>query len=119
LGHTIGHAIELESGFHIRHGEAIGLGMLAESDISRQLGLCQADVPEFIFQALQNLGLPVKLSPSMNPDKIISAMQKDKKKAGGRIKFALPRQIGSVGYGDQVDEHLVRYSIAELQNTDH
>jgi len=119
LGHTIGHAIELESGFHFRHGEAIGLGMLAEADISMKLGLCHAELPGIIFQALQNLGLPIKLSYSIHIDRIITAMQKDKKKAGGRIKFALPRQIGSVGYGDQVDEHLVREAIAELQKTDH
>ena len=115
LGHTIGHAIELESGFSIRHGEAIGLGMLAETDIASKLGLCHTELPYIIFQALQNLGLPIKLSSSINIDNIINTMQNDKKKSGGKIKFALPRQIGIVGYGDQVDEQLVREAILELQ----
>ena len=118
LGHTIGHAIELESRFHIRHGEAIGLGMQAETDIAQKLGLCHTELPDILFIALQNLGLPVKLSPTIDADRIIHAMQNDKKKSGGKIKFALPRKIGNVGYGDQVDEHLVREAILELQKTD-
>ena len=119
LGHTIGHAIELESGFQIRHGEAIGLGMLAESGIALKLGLCHTELPNIIFQALHNLGLPTKLSSSINTDRIINAMQNDKKKSGEKIKFALPRQIGTVGYGDQVYEQLVRDAILELQKTEH
>lgn len=119
LGHTIGHAIELESGFQIRHGEAIGLGMLAETDISRRMNYCQPELPELIFQALMNLGLPDKLPPTINTVGVMAAMQNDKKKAGGRIKFALPRQVGSVGYGDLVEEQIIRDVLEKLKYSEH
>lgn len=38
FGHTFGHAIEASTNFLVTHGVAVGLGMLAEIELSRQLG---------------------------------------------------------------------------------
>ncbi|MGZ9167256.1 MAG: 3-dehydroquinate synthase, partial [Anaerolineales bacterium] len=37
LGHTVGHAVELVSGFRLRHGEAVSIGMVAEAKLAERL----------------------------------------------------------------------------------
>jgi len=108
LGHTIGHAIELVSGFQMRHGEAVGLGMLLEARISLKTGLCDSSLPETIEQALRNLHLPCVLPGTLPVDAILAVMQKDKKRADGKVKFALPHRIGEVSFGNEVSVELVR-----------
>lgn len=44
FGHTFGHAIEASTNFLVSHGVAVGLGMLAEMELSRQLGYLVAPV---------------------------------------------------------------------------
>ena len=38
FGHTVGHAIEAESGYVVPHGAAVALGMLATARISERMG---------------------------------------------------------------------------------
>jgi 3-dehydroquinate synthase len=44
FGHTFGHAIEAGTNFLVTHGVAVGLGMLAEIELSRQLGFLVAPI---------------------------------------------------------------------------
>jgi 3-dehydroquinate synthase len=41
LGHTVGHAVELVSQFHLRHGEAVAIGMVAEARLAERLGIAE------------------------------------------------------------------------------
>ena len=42
FGHTLGHALESESGFALRHGEAVGAGMVLEARLAERLGVADA-----------------------------------------------------------------------------
>ena len=44
FGHTIGHAIEKLSDFSLYHGECVGLGIVAASYLSMQLGIFQKKI---------------------------------------------------------------------------
>jgi 3-dehydroquinate synthetase len=104
LGHTIGHAVELASRFQLRHGEAIAVGLVAEAELAEMLGLAQPGLAQVIRKALTGLGLPVELPPGLSQESLIMAMRKDKKRAGGAHRFALPVQIGQVHIGVEVEE---------------
>jgi len=99
LGHTIGHAIEQASGFGLRHGEAVSIGMLAAARLSVRHGMAAAGLVDQIQGALVGLGLPVSMPGNMDPDHILALMQNDKKKRGGQLRFVLPVKIGEVRYG--------------------
>ena len=43
LGHTFGHAFEEASGYTLRHGEAVMLGLIAEMRFGSSLGIVEAD----------------------------------------------------------------------------
>ena len=44
LGHTFAHAIEQVSGYTVRHGEAVGMGLAAAAHLSAKLGYCAGDL---------------------------------------------------------------------------
>ena len=96
LGHTVGHAVELVSGFKLRHGEAIAIGMVAEAKYSARVGLAGVGLVEAVAESLKALGLPIHIPEEMPREEIIRAMRMDKKKNAKAIRFALPVEIGKV-----------------------
>ena len=104
LGHTVGHAVEWVSGFRLRHGEAVAIGMVAEARIAEQIGLAQKGVAEEITDCLRAVGLPTEIPTALDRDAILQTMQVDKKKAGGKVKFALPVRVGDVRVGVEVGD---------------
>jgi shikimate kinase / 3-dehydroquinate synthase len=110
LGHTIGHGIESASQFLLRHGEAIGIGMIAEAKIAEWLGLAQAGLSDRIEAVIDRVGLPTRYA-NLDTDAIVQLMRSDKKKQLGRLKFALPRAIGDVIIGVDAKDELIRKAI--------
>jgi 3-dehydroquinate synthase len=103
LGHTVGHAVEQASAYSLRHGEAIAIGLVAEARLAVRLGLAETALPEQIAACLQGLGLPVAIPAGLDPAHIRQAMDHDKKRTGGRQRFALPAAIGRVQVGVEAD----------------
>jgi 3-dehydroquinate synthetase len=100
FGHTIGHAVELVSGFSLLHGEAVAIGMALESRLAERIGLAQAGTAETVTSALQAAGLPIALPPGFEGDALIEAMRSDKKGRLGKTMFALPLRIGAMAGAD-------------------
>ena len=103
-GHTIGHALEAISRYgKYLHGEAISIGQVAASIISRDmLGLDQTQVNR-IKRLFQQAGLPTSVrltKPQLV--KVFAAMKLDKKVSGGEVKFVLARKVGQVEFGIDV-----------------
>jgi 3-dehydroquinate synthase len=107
LGHTIGHAIELVSGFRLRHGEAVAIGMVVEARLAERLGLARPGLAERIALTLAGLGLPTKVPSDLERGKILLTTSVDKKRSGGRTKYALPCEIGDVRVGVTVEDALI------------
>ncbi len=98
FGHTIGHAIESYSLKRdkkpLRHGEAVAIGMICESYLSKtQLDLSSKDlreISEFISRYFTKYSLRSILSPEL-----ISLMRQDKKnEQPDAINFTLLKKIG-------------------------
>jgi len=114
LGHTIGHGIEAASHFSLSHGEAIGIGTLAEAQIAEWLGLAQPGLSARIEAVIERVGLPTRFA-NLETDTIVQVMRSDKKKQLGRLQFALPRDIGDVVIGVDVKDALVREAIEAVR----
>ncbi len=112
LGHTFGHALELLSGYALRHGEAVGLGMIAAAEMSAALGLCPATLPAQIETAVRRLGLPIR--HAFDPHAALAAMGTDKKRRGRALRFILIRRIGEVTVADDVQESAVLAALERI-----
>lgn len=97
LGHTVGHALEAASGYGLRHGEAVGLGLRAAARVSEARGLCDPGLEARMVAALAALRLPVELDPWLEGEQgkaLERAMVNDKKRAGGTITYIGLAAIG-------------------------
>jgi shikimate kinase/3-dehydroquinate synthase len=111
LGHTIGHAIETATGYRrYRHGEAVGLGLLAALTLSGQPEL-RAEVAALLAAR----GLPVTIDGAVDPEAVIAAAGRDKKRRGGRVGFVLVEAPGDVRHGRPVPDGELRAAVAELR----
>jgi shikimate kinase/3-dehydroquinate synthase len=111
LGHTVGHAIETATGYsRYRHGEAVGLGLLAALTLSGQ-----PDLRGEVADLLAGHGLPTTLDPDVDHDAVLTAVQRDKKRRGGRVGFVLVEAPGDVRTGTPVAEPDVRAAVAGLR----
>ena len=95
LGHTFAHAIEHASGYSLRHGEAVAVGLAAAVRLSVRLGLAEAELVEEIERVVTGLGLPVRYA-DYDPSDLYEAMRHDKKWQDGRSRFVVIRALGAV-----------------------
>jgi shikimate kinase / 3-dehydroquinate synthase len=110
LGHTVGHAIEAASGYtRYRHGEAIGLGLLA--------ALRLADAPDLrseVEAILRRHGLPTTLDGGVDHDAVLEALQRDKKRTARGVGFVLLAEPGAPRTGEVIDPAKVEAAVKEL-----
>ena len=92
FGHTIGHAIEINSNFEISHGSAVAIGMIIASKGAYKMGYCDTDISEEIKEILIKNNLPV--SCSFSAEELCRVSLSDKKRSGDTIKLIIPEKTG-------------------------
>lgn len=114
LGHTVGHALESAANFRrLKHGEAVGYGMIAAARISAALGRMTREDALRVEAAVHCIGkLPSLEGTKMAP--FTKALQQDKKVRDGAVHFILPRTIGRVEITRDVPLPLVRETVTAL-----
>ena len=97
LGHTVGHALEAATGYsRFAHGEAVALGLRGALSLSRARGL----LDEEGFSRARRLVERLKIAPDRRLDpaereSALSALARDKKARGGRVRFVLLAGLGA------------------------
>jgi shikimate kinase/3-dehydroquinate synthase len=111
LGHTVGHAIETATGYATyRHGEAVGLGLLAALRLSGH-----GPLRDEVAALLAARDLPVRLDPQVDPDTIVMATARDKKRVGeGAVPFVLLPAPGEPQPGRSVAPRELIAAVREL-----
>jgi 3-dehydroquinate synthase len=102
FGHTVGHALESASASAssagddgpLRHGEAVGLGMLAAARLGAALGVGDRALEGRLLALLPRLGLPVDLDRRLNAA-TLERVKVDKKRTGGLLQLVVVDRLGS------------------------
>ena len=115
LGHTVGHAIETATGYsRYRHGEAVGLGLLAALRLSGQEAL-RAQVRELLLAHEQPVTLEDRDGRSgVAVEDVLAAVAHDKKRVGERVPFVLLDGPGAARVGCEVASEELGAAVAEL-----
>jgi len=116
FGHTIGHALEthlLNKEDELLHGEAIGLGMIAEAYISKIKGLLGENEYIEIVNALREIYNSPRIEKA-SYDEIKRLCKQDKKNQNGEINMSLLKNIGQAVYDIPVEEKLIDKALNEI-----
>jgi 5-deoxy-5-amino-3-dehydroquinate synthase len=79
-GHTLAHAIEIETDFAVAHGEAVALGVLFAGHLAKTMGRIDESRLDDHYHVIREVyGLEIVLPYGMQCDALIEAMRRDKK----------------------------------------
>jgi shikimate kinase / 3-dehydroquinate synthase len=109
LGHTVGHAIEAATGYsRYRHGEAVGIGLLAALRLSGRDALRKE-----VSTLLAGRGLPLTFAGA-TPRDVVELVGRDKKRRGDSVPFVLVQAPGEVTHGHEVAEADLLAAVEEV-----
>ncbi len=114
LGHTFAHAIEKVSGYQWRHGEAVGVGLVAAAYLSAELQKMGGQEVEQIVDAVERVGLPTRIN-GFSPESLWEAMSTDKKWKDGHTSFVVLEGIGKPTIVEDVIREQVLKVLSQLQ----
>jgi 3-dehydroquinate synthase len=116
FGHTVGHALEKVTGYkRFKHGEAVGYGILAAAEISK-------DVANFVQDDIKSLNDVVRLTGNLpnaeniEIDAIIRAISFDKKSIGESVQWILLERIGKpkIISGTDIPKSVIEKSLRKI-----
>lgn len=87
-GHTLAHALEIDGGFDLRHGEAVAIGLVFAARLGHALGRIDADAVNRHVDVVAGYGLPTTLPLGARPADLVALMARDKKAIDG-LTFVL------------------------------
>ncbi|HEY8517380.1 MAG TPA: 3-dehydroquinate synthase [Candidatus Binatia bacterium] len=95
FGHTLGHAIETLTEYRtFLHGEAVAIGMGFALRLSVQRGLLRQEVADRVLRLLTLYGLPTDIPVDLGRPALALAVEADKKRSQGRVKFVCLEDLG-------------------------
>jgi 3-dehydroquinate synthase len=105
-GHTLGHAIEKDSKYKLRHGEAVSIGMVFAAELSRELAGLSEDAVQLHRELLQNFNLPISY-PRSRWKNLSTSLLMDKKVKNSKVRFIGISKIGKPAWLEDVSFSLL------------
>jgi 3-dehydroquinate synthase len=112
-GHTLAHAIERVEEYHIRHGEAVAIGMVFAAELSRVAGRIGPDLVERTRAILTSVGLPTAYPAEAWPQ-LRDHMRLDKKNRGAKQRFVVLDGLAEVGRLEDPPEEMLQAAYHEV-----
>ena len=108
-GHTMAHAIERASGYRVRHGEAVALGMVFVAELARLAGRLDDETAARHAATLDLVGLPTRWRGAPF-EELVGTMRVDKKSRGDLLRFVVLDALAQPTVLEGPDEALLRSS---------
>jgi 3-dehydroquinate synthase len=113
FGHWAAHKLEQLSGFTLRHGEAVALGIALDVIYSRRAGFLATESAERVLRLLKALGFDL-FHPDLQRDELLLGLEEFREHLGGRLAITLLRDIGAGFEVNQMEVELIRVAVLEL-----
>jgi 5-deoxy-5-amino-3-dehydroquinate synthase len=94
-GHTLAHALEIETDYAVAHGEAVAVGLVYAAHVAHGLGRIDRDRVEQHYQIIGgSYELSTELPTGCDPQRLIELMSRDKKAVSTGLTFVLDGPFG-------------------------
>jgi 3-dehydroquinate synthase len=120
FGHWAAHRLEGQSGFSIRHGQAVAIGLAVDTLYARDKGLLSATESRRIIGALRQAGLPTyhHLLSARDTDgrlAVVAGLEQFREHLGGDLSVTLPKGLGHRVEIHEMDEAAIERAIRNLE----
>jgi 5-deoxy-5-amino-3-dehydroquinate synthase len=89
-GHTLAHALEIETDYSLAHGEAVAVGLIFAAHLAHGLGRIDECRVEQHYQVVGgSYQLETTLPAGLDPQRLVAQMSRDKKALGSGLTFVL------------------------------
>ncbi|MEQ1923290.1 MAG: 3-dehydroquinate synthase family protein, partial [Pyrinomonadaceae bacterium] len=103
FGHTLAHALEKVTDYkYLRHGEAVGYGILFAAELSKSLALIDEKGIKLLYDVLRRVG-PLPPLTNIEAQEVFEAFRFDKKNLSGSLQMVLLKGIGKPVIRTQTD----------------
>lgn len=115
FGHWSAHYLEQLSGYRLRHGEAVAIGIALDCIYTRKIGLMTEAELRDILQLFRKLGFPLD-KESLSKLNIVEALNEFKEHLGGRLSITLLERIGQPFEANSIDIKNMQDALVDLIN---
>ena len=95
-GHTVGHPLEVLSGYTLYHGESVALGMMVAAQVARLMSIADDDLVELHDRLMSRYGLPRAVPADIRPADVIEALKYNKRYLVEGTRMALLSSVGEL-----------------------
>ncbi len=113
FGHWAAHKLEQITGFRLRHGEAVSIGIALDATYSALSGWLGEAERERVVACLRALGLPT-FDDSLTEESLLGGLEEFREHLGGRLTIPMLRGLGHAFDVHAVDEAQMRRAIERL-----
>ena len=120
FGHWSAHKLEQLTGFELRHGEAVAIGIALDSLYSQQLGWLTTADTNRILTTLRTLGFSL-YQPMLDADNsagVLKGLAEFREHLGGQLTIMLLQGIGLGVEVHEIDADRVRQAIATVRKSE-
>lgn len=119
FGHWVAHQLEILSGYRVRHGQAVAVGMAVDCLVAESMGWLTGAETQSVIQALRSVGLPVwdRELDRCTPDgrrMILDGLESFREHLGGQLTLTLPRGLGARDEVNAVDPAVLERAFERL-----
>jgi len=119
FGHTLAHALEKVTGYkYLKHGEAVGYGILFAAQLSKSLALCGEKDVNLLNDVVHRAGALPSLA-NVDAEAVLAAFSFDKKNLANGLQMVLLKGIGRPVIVNECDipKQMLRSTLAKILKT--
>ena len=113
FGHWAAHKLEHLSGYRIRHGEAVAIGIALDTTYSFLVGMISENELKRVIDVIVKLGFDLYV-PELSGDSLIKGLEEFREHLGGELTIMLLDKIGHGVEVHHMDPGLIRKAIEKL-----
>jgi 3-dehydroquinate synthase len=120
FGHWSAHKLESITNHHVKHGEAVAMGICLDAYAAVALGLITDETCSEIIETFQNCGFDIwhdelEARDAKGQLLIIKGLREFQEHLGGELTLAMPTKIGSITNVHEMPEEIVEYALNQLK----